>query len=247
MTTAKIFALAPTDPTPNPVAAPGSEQWVVPQNPFSSTAMWGLAVLLITAAVKRWVPSQFQSAAVPAALEATTTAIGGLLVLYGRWTANRPLGFSNRTTKVVVKLLPLLFAFALMFTSIGCSQFVPNTFPILPPGQVPTAADIVLETNSTNAMRNDLLLADIAVDTAFPADAAVADALENVADADLTTYDTDYAEGIAPTEDEITIVKQILAEIRNIKSQHDAPAGQAAIAHGKSILASQKQGIHRTN
>lgn len=116
-------AIMPSDPTPNPVAAPGNEQWVVPKNPFTSTAMWGLAVLLITAAVKRWVPNQFQSAATPAAIEGATTLVGTALIAYGRWTANRPLGLSGAATKVTVKLLPALLACSLLFAATGCSIF----------------------------------------------------------------------------------------------------------------------------
>jgi hypothetical protein len=82
---------------------PGDEVITVPKNPLTSSTLYGLAILLITAAVKKWVPPMFQDQTVKAALELLGYGIGAAIVLYGRWTANRALGFGD-VKQTVIKL-----------------------------------------------------------------------------------------------------------------------------------------------
>jgi hypothetical protein len=97
---------------------PGDEVITVPKNPFTSSTLYGLAILLITAAVKKWVPPMFQDQTVKAALELLGYAIGAGIVLYGRWKANRPLGFVE-VKQTVIKLLILA---CLLTSSVGCTS-----------------------------------------------------------------------------------------------------------------------------
>jgi hypothetical protein len=107
-------------PPPEPVkeVLPGDTVVTVPKNPLTSSTLYGLAVLLITWAVKKWVPPLFQDQTVKAALELLGYGIGAAIVLYGRWTANRALGFGD-VKQTVIKVALLTF---LLSSSVGCSS-----------------------------------------------------------------------------------------------------------------------------
>jgi hypothetical protein len=103
----------PDDPLPEAKPAPmfatvdkGDVIDVVPKNPFTSTATWGLIVAGITyfagfGARKGWWPATLNDLIRDAALEQIGVAIGIAVAAYGRWKATRPLGFGTRVNKVV--------------------------------------------------------------------------------------------------------------------------------------------------
>lgn len=86
------------EPTPPPVIQPGQTVTVEPKNPFKSTALWGLLVLLASWLVRKYLPAEFRDTALAAVLEALGFIVGAAVVAYGRWKATRPLGLGPTTT-----------------------------------------------------------------------------------------------------------------------------------------------------
>lgn len=86
---------------------PGDAIAVKPKNPFASTTVQGLAVAvvarLIRVGVEKYFPGVIAAEAwVPIATEIVGWVVGGAMIVVGRWTASRELGFGPRK-QVVVK------------------------------------------------------------------------------------------------------------------------------------------------
>lgn len=89
----------PTRPTPVEV---GDDILTQPKNPLKSTAIWGLVVIIVARLASKYAPPDLQGPVVDAALEILSWGVGPLMVLYGRWTATRPLGIGG-PVKATVK------------------------------------------------------------------------------------------------------------------------------------------------
>ena len=177
-----MTTLPPTNPnlgspgSPANPAQPGDPFAVYPKNPLSSTAVWGLLVMLISWAAQKWLPSWIQSEAVKAALEIATFLIGFLVALWGRWRATRPLSFlaissvaQPITTTMKSILLPFLAPFlaaalftaastALITCSVGCN---PNGPPPTPKMQLAQAEnDFALVLQSLTSLHAAGLISD---------------------------------------------------------------------------------------
>lgn len=140
-----------------------------------------------------------------------------------------------------MKTTLLLFISSLLLLACGgcgtSSAFIPGTIPTLTPGTPPTAVMVQQELASTNAIRNDLLVEDAAVDAISPADAAAADLLYSEGTAQLAKFDADYASGTIPPGDVISAVRLIIDEIHALKSPTATPAKTAALAHAARLKA----------
>jgi len=97
-------------PPPNPpvtkLVEPGDHVVGPPKSPWQSTALWGLLVVFINWRIQKAV----QNGTIPdvlaplvgnAAFEVIGYLIGAGMVAWGRWKANRPLGFGTVKETVV--------------------------------------------------------------------------------------------------------------------------------------------------
>jgi hypothetical protein len=76
---------------------PGDSVVVEPKNPLASTTLQGLLVAilarLLRVAVERYFPNIVgEEQWIPIATEILGWVIGGFMIVWGRWTASRPLG-----------------------------------------------------------------------------------------------------------------------------------------------------------
>lgn len=106
------------NPKPDATVHSGDDVLVETKNPFTSTALWGLVLMLATWAAKRWVPPFFQDQTMKAFVEVSSMFVGGALVLYGRWRAARPLGWADYKRIIVP-----LFLISCVVSMAGCSAF----------------------------------------------------------------------------------------------------------------------------
>jgi hypothetical protein len=95
-TNATTVPLADVIPPGTPIRA-GDNVLVEPKSPFSSTVVHGLIVAVVARLVRVGVEKYFPGLVteeqwVPIATELVGWAVGGVLILYGRWHASRPLG-----------------------------------------------------------------------------------------------------------------------------------------------------------
>ena len=95
------------DPTTKTVHV-GEDIAVTPKNPFTSTSWWG-SLSAIVAFVFVWLvrthklPAEIEQPVRDLSLDVIAGMVAGAVSMYGRWTANRPLGVGAEKKTVTVK------------------------------------------------------------------------------------------------------------------------------------------------